>query len=374
MKYSLDNDTSRFVWADTESGKGVIYYMKDEFNNECPYDFKNIQFVRTADWFSNNNTWYESIFEENPQEDKWFYTFSWINENEGCEDLSIVGNTLYNDDEYISGVFGNKILECSNSNYFLYSDINNSLFALSKNIFVSSYFLYEDNIFYGCHSNMLSINCVFNTFGNICSSNTFGNDCIDNTFGNSCISNKFDNFCGFNTFSNNCGSNTFGENCRSNTFGNDCSDNTFGNSCSDNTFGNDCNDNIFGISCSSNAFGDDCSSNMFDNAINNTFGNNCKNNTIGTNCNIIEIDNNCKFNTFGNNCRCIKLITDNEAMTDEYHYYKFTSGLEGPSPDDMLEITLEPNLKYETKVAKRTNGEIVIYNEADLVPWTYISE
>ena len=26
--------------------KGVIYYMKDEFNNECPYDFKNIQFAR----------------------------------------------------------------------------------------------------------------------------------------------------------------------------------------------------------------------------------------------------------------------------------------------------------------------------------------
>jgi hypothetical protein len=38
----LDNDSSRFAWADTENGEGVIYYMKDEFNNECPYDFKNI--------------------------------------------------------------------------------------------------------------------------------------------------------------------------------------------------------------------------------------------------------------------------------------------------------------------------------------------
>ena len=26
------------------SNQGVIYYMKDEFNNEAPYDFKNIQF------------------------------------------------------------------------------------------------------------------------------------------------------------------------------------------------------------------------------------------------------------------------------------------------------------------------------------------
>ena len=27
-------------------GKGVIYYMKDEYDNECYYDFKNIQFLR----------------------------------------------------------------------------------------------------------------------------------------------------------------------------------------------------------------------------------------------------------------------------------------------------------------------------------------
>ena len=46
IKYCLDNDTSRFLWADTTSGKGVIYYMKDEFYNECYYDFKNIKFKR----------------------------------------------------------------------------------------------------------------------------------------------------------------------------------------------------------------------------------------------------------------------------------------------------------------------------------------
>ena len=46
LKYSLDNNTSRFWWANAENGKGVIYYMKDENNNECPYDFKNIQFKR----------------------------------------------------------------------------------------------------------------------------------------------------------------------------------------------------------------------------------------------------------------------------------------------------------------------------------------
>ena len=46
LKYSIYNDTNRFFWADTDTGKGVIYYMKDEFGNEAPYDFKNIRFIR----------------------------------------------------------------------------------------------------------------------------------------------------------------------------------------------------------------------------------------------------------------------------------------------------------------------------------------
>lgn len=46
IKYCLDNDKTRFKFADTENGKGVIYWMKDEFGNEAPYDFKNVQFKR----------------------------------------------------------------------------------------------------------------------------------------------------------------------------------------------------------------------------------------------------------------------------------------------------------------------------------------
>ena len=44
--YSIDNDTNRFDWADATNGKGVIYRMIDEFENDLPYDFKNIQFKR----------------------------------------------------------------------------------------------------------------------------------------------------------------------------------------------------------------------------------------------------------------------------------------------------------------------------------------
>ena len=48
LKYCLDNDRLRFDWANMSNGKGVIYYMKDEFGNEAPYDFKNIRFSVNA--------------------------------------------------------------------------------------------------------------------------------------------------------------------------------------------------------------------------------------------------------------------------------------------------------------------------------------
>lgn len=48
IKYCLDNSTYRFAWADTANGKGVIYYMKDEWGNEAPYDFKNIMYTSFA--------------------------------------------------------------------------------------------------------------------------------------------------------------------------------------------------------------------------------------------------------------------------------------------------------------------------------------
>ena len=46
LKYTLDNDSNHYDWADTEQGKGVIYEMQDEWGNRLPYDFKNVQFLR----------------------------------------------------------------------------------------------------------------------------------------------------------------------------------------------------------------------------------------------------------------------------------------------------------------------------------------
>ena len=51
--YCFDDDTERFIWADVTNGKCIIYRMIDECNNDCPYDFKNIQFKHP-----NNTSYY----------------------------------------------------------------------------------------------------------------------------------------------------------------------------------------------------------------------------------------------------------------------------------------------------------------------------
>lgn len=45
IKYDLNNDTTKYAWADSTNGRGVIYYMEDEHGNVAGYDFKNTLFI-----------------------------------------------------------------------------------------------------------------------------------------------------------------------------------------------------------------------------------------------------------------------------------------------------------------------------------------
>ena len=74
--YSLDADT-KYSWVTGANHKGVIYRLVDEYNNDLPYDFKNIQF------------YYDS---------KWYYTF-----NSGSSDATValkvvIGNRIVRND------------------------------------------------------------------------------------------------------------------------------------------------------------------------------------------------------------------------------------------------------------------------------------
>ena len=273
LKYCLDNDTDRFAWADSVNGKGVIYYMKDEWNNECPYDFKNIQFKRWAitktnassdDPFNNRYVGINNDGEILPNgydipddnDFKWLYTFSgqsasWDEENDSIiypdditrdteiYDLSNVDmHGFYNENTDPVGCSNNIIKEYYGGRNFAVNTLtlNNIIFTgwfIDVETLPSNYEeLYGDGIF-----EMMSVP-FSNTFENECYNNTFGNNAYGNTFGNYFQYNTFGNDFQYNTFGNGCGSNTFGNYFQYNTFGNSCFSNTFGNRCYNNSFGN----------------------------------------------------------------------------------------------------------------------------------------
>ena len=181
--YCIDNDINRFAWADATNGKGVIYRMIDEFGNDCPYDFKNIQFYRKQD---TTTGLYSSI--SNSTDGTPCYTFSSriLNPTDNFTDTSLsISNKVYS----------NVIKE--------YININNNKQILNNNCFFGT-------------------NCHCNTFGNTCNNNSFGNDCSNNIFGVDCDYNSFGNGCSNNIFGNECANNTFGNYCYCNVFGNKC--------------------------------------------------------------------------------------------------------------------------------------------------------
>ena len=352
IKYDLDNVKTKYGWADETNGKGVIFYMKDEWNNECPYDFKNIQFKRWAVTEVQNNkldsetlTMLQNIYVYGKDNTKfmtrfgykdsnckygdtthvvdandsdWYYTFSTIKLESGkyaltnIEDASIKGNNFYNEFDG-GGCLGNSIKPYYN-NMVSDDDSNgiNGTQYLNNIVFNGFYASEEPRLGYHCLNNSFGYNSLNNTFGDNCRNNTFGNFCDDNTFGSTCYGNTFGENCNSNTFVDHCFDNTFGEECNSNTFGyngfghtfgRSCSGNTFANNCNSNTFGKGCGQNTFGTKCYGNTFGNYCNSNRFvSNCTKNIFGNDCSENIFGDGCDSNIFGNTCKNNTFGTGC------------------------------------------------------------------------
>jgi hypothetical protein len=381
--YCLDNDTSRFAWADEASGTGVIYRMIDEFENDCPYDFKNILFTRyeleAPDEYeatSNDTEWmvqlatnvramfdikapsfvwaglqlgeyyweYEfgEVFSQATSERKMFYTFSDITDFENKE--------ITSDASLMASTYNNKI------GYFK-EGITMSL---------------PNNVFFGadyCYDNSFGNYCVNNSIGNWACYNTFGHNCYSNTFGAGCLGNKLYHECNYiilndlcchNTFGISGYCNSFGYNCNSNVFGEYSFCNSFGPWGSNNILGRDCVYNIFHNECTSNSFGDSCQINSFSaDCSYNNFGNACCENRF-------RVGAHYRYNTFGEEVRNLHLVNYEQGYYDNYvQNYHIANGIQGT--EEPLEINAERNRIYETTIARNSNGEIVQFCEGDNV-------
>ena len=358
--YCLDNDNTKYAWADTVNGKGVIYHMIDEWGNDCPYDFKNVQFKRY--WANGVNI----VQAGRPQ------------------DIILQGYycTVSNTGIFRNGIDKNDYLFC-----FTFTRLNNILADYEKGSVIQSNVLDESIQTEGldtdaeddklnnpscykfhnrCRNNILKptetglvvdtkeymtfilLNNVFITVKEYdyeayrpSFDNTLGSSCVNNTFGSNIYGLSFLSRCINNTFGNNCYSNVFGNNCYSNVFGDYCYNNSFGNNCNTNSFGTECSYNTFRNDCCYNQFGDGC--------IGNSFGNYCYNNSFG---------NYFRYNALGNDVQYIAIPTDSIYCTQilngthGYFYNKLT-------------IAFTPETEYSQFAGLKSDGVLKIWVEAD---------
>ena len=253
--YSLDNDTQRFAWADAENGKGVIYRMIDEWNNDLPYDFKNIKYVENLT-FECSQYGMAHTYTKNGDvlniDAVNYYGYTRTRTGQGpppppevlyiTDEMPTTNSIIYTIEgsvatPYTSATIGS--VNQKSGEYYTFS-------LDGKEGSVSSDRICHSNIIRAYYENGLQQRLNKIVFAGTmvaqlnCHSNTFGYNCHSNSFGNNCYSNSFGNNCNYNTFGYNCHSNSFGNNCHSNSFGNNCNYNSFGNNCNYNSFGNGC--------------------------------------------------------------------------------------------------------------------------------------
>lgn len=166
--YDINNDTTKYDWAVTDgTGKGVIYRMIDERQNDLPYDFKNIQFYRDKTLEK-----YACIADQMKIEDGYYYTFT---TTQGT-DVSKYGDMSLLTGDYTGYNTMGSYLPTSNVQ------------VLNNNVSIQS----NSRTF---SSNAFERDCYNNTFGSQIRSNNFGTYFHDNVTGDEI---SFNTFLGYN--------------------------------------------------------------------------------------------------------------------------------------------------------------------------------
>ena len=318
--YCLDNDENRFDWAKTE-GKGVIYRMIDEYNNDCPFDFKNIPMS-----YGDISLRYKTVF-------------SYENEDSQYFDLTIVDRT---DDE------GTVVKPRNN---YIAPLIVNGRMSVPYISFEYSY-EYDGGIVYECQNNKIGPNCNHIVFKDTCSNNIIGSNCNRIEFSTDCIGNIIGDYCDditileyskYNTIGSECNVITIEDNCRNCVVSTTCNNITIGFDSSFIEFGGGCFTITTGHSNINIKFGNECSNVLFVEGLD---ANNYADNISGM------------FNiTVGNNVQ-------NTYFLKTQNYSVCNIEIASDIVDEEVEL---PDSLGNWKVAKNSNGEVKVYCEADLI-------
>ena len=361
-----------------KNGKGVIYRMIDEWNNDLPYDFKNIMFVRyeleaPEEYIAegNDSLWMQQLCNNvRVMFDEGVRSFVWAG--------------IADEDKYWEDDMSQILSHTTGENFAFFTfntdeDTDASLSGSIRNNKMQLSQTLPNNVFFGnyCYSNSFGNYCISNSFGNGYYSNSFGDSCYSNSFGNGYYSNSFGNDCSSNSFGNYCSYNSFGNYCYSNSFGNDCNFNSFGNYCYYNSFGNGCYSNSFGNYCISNSFGNYCNSNSFGNGCNyNSFGNECNSNSFGNDCSSNSFGNSSQSNklkayyryiTFEEGVQYVTLLNETEGdYENQVQNYRVANGTHGEDGNPLI-VDVTRNMGCETFIGMDSNDELKVFCLADLL-------
>ena len=325
----------------TEAGKGTIVYMKDEWGNECPYDFKNVQFKRymTTDSVSGRegldgkymvadpDNPAQGLSVEDTEDFIWAYTFSSDNAGGEQTDYSLTDEHHVHDNvfrPYSGGL------------------PNNVMFGVNN------------------YGNSFGADCYNNSWGNGCNNNSWGNGCNNNSWGNECYNNSWGNSNQYNSWGNSNQYNSWGNGCYNNSWGNGCSNNSWGNYCHGNSWGNNCDNNSWGNNCSSNSWGNEC--------YNNSWGNYCHRNSWGNLNRYNSWGNGCNNNSWGNNVTQSTLfgsVQYTQITTENVKNVQVLNGVAGTS-SSKLTLTFAANKTYTQVAAMTSAGALKIYVPGDL--------
>ena len=323
--YSLDNNLQKYAWADVENGKGVIYRMIDEWDNDAPYDFKNIQFKRFKVYDQSPNgelelldgrylAWGDGtphMVSVDQNDFIWSYTFAieglWdIDYSFNCEMEPYDEDKSYWDQTHKPNCARNSIAVLTVLNVL--DDVFYKAKALNDIVLLSQQM---DGVYGECLNNRIDIGCYKQTLHWSPENIKVGSNSYENILS------------GFNIeFMSKTCYNTYGNSCYRNTYGNDCYRNTFGNDCENNTFGNDCQHV--------------------------TFGNNIINGIVQNGVKFVKVNGS----------------TNSSAPIKNF---VILSGTCGTSADKPLVINFEPNKNVTQYAGLNSQGELVIWCPADAV-------
>ena len=413
--YCLNNDSTRFMWA-SSTGTGVIYRLIDEWGNDFPYDFKNIQFKRyytydecglhddiegtyagiNAPMMNLSIDESDSIFcytislgdRTTSPTDASLIGFNSSNIGEGYGEKGYFGNMslkpatcIQTIDDDINSCFclNNIVLFVNNARYralgsthidgecinMTLSCIHSSIGSDNRNIIMADR-CYNISIDQGCDALTFSQDCWGMSFSQYCYGMSFSQGCYEMSFSQGCVNMSFSQDCWGMSFSQSCGSMSFSQGCYDMSFSQHCNNMSFSQDCRRMSFSQYCYGMSFSQSCVNMSFSQNCHYMSFSQSCGSmSFSQDCWGMSFSQGCYEMSFSQDCRRMSFSQGCSRINVDAGvhDICLPENASNIHIFAGVHG---DRYQPLGVATGADYTQFVAMQSDGNIRIYNPADV--------